>query len=344
VILITGGVGYIGSHTLVELLLAGHSCIVIDNLCNSSTEALTRVKKITGKSVIFIECDIRDPAVLDRVFEKYKISSVIHFAGLKAVGESLLQPLAYYDNNVVGTVSLCKAMAAAGVFKMVFSSSATVYGSPIEVPVSEEMHIGVAANPYGRSKQMIEQILTDLALADERWSVALLRYFNPVGAHPSGLIGEDPNGIPNNLVPYIAQVAVGNLSELSVYGNDYPTPDGTGVRDYVHVVDLAEGHLYALHALQTRTGAHVWNLGTGQGYSVLQMVRAYEEASGRHVPFRIAPRRVGDIATCFADPSKVERELGWKAKRGLAEMMRDAWHWQSKNPYGYHTPILPQVR
>jgi UDP-glucose 4-epimerase len=288
-----------------------------------------------------VQGDIRDRALLDRLFAQYKVSAVLHFAGIKAVEESVREPLRYYDNNVSGTVTLCQAMAAAGVFTLVFSSSATVYGEPSLIPISEEQPVAQPTNPYGRSKLMIEEVLNDLTTADERWRVALLRYFNPVGAHESGRIGEDPNGTPNNLLPYIAQVAVGKLPELSVFGNDYPTPDGTGVRDYIHVVDLAEGHLRALHALQSRTGAQVWNLGTGQGYSVLQMVRAFENASGRQVPFRIAPRRVGDIATCYADSSKAERELGWRAQRGLSEMMRDAWRWQSENPDGYRTHTLP---
>lgn len=334
-LLITGGAGYIGSHTLVELLKTNHDLIVLDNLSNSSVESLARVGRITGRVPAFVHGDIRDRALLDKLFADHPVSAVLHFAGLKAVGESLLEPLSYYDNNVVGTVTLCQAMASAGVFTLVFSSSATVYGEPAVVPIDETQPLGAPTNPYGRSKLMIEEILADLAKADNHWRVALLRYFNPVGAHDSGLIGEDPDGIPNNLMPYIAQVAVGKLSALSVFGNDYPTLDGTGVRDFIHVVDLAEGHLLALHALQSRTGVHVWNLGTGQGYSVLQMVRAFEEVSGCQIPLVMAPRRVGDIAICYANPSKAERELGWKARRGLSDMMRDAWCWQSRNPDGF---------
>lgn len=334
-VLVTGGAGYIGSHTTLALLQAGYEVVVLDNLCNSSAESLKRVAQLAGRAAGFVKGDIRDRRVLDRLFTDHAVEAVLHFAGLKAVGESVAQPLRYYNNNVGGTVTLCQAMAAAGVFTLVFSSSATVYGDPATVPITEGQPVGGTTNPYGRSKFMVEQVLGDLAAADTRWRVALLRYFNPVGAHESGLIGEDPNGIPNNLLPYIAQVAVGKLPELAVFGNDYPTPDGTGVRDYIHVVDLAEGHLRALEALQTRTGAYVWNLGTGQGCSVLEMVRAFEAASGRPVPYRVAPRRVGDIATCYADPAKAERELGWKARRGLDDMMRDTWRWQSMNPDGY---------
>lgn len=328
-ILVTGGAGYIGSHTTLALLQAGFEVVVLDNLCNSSVASLRRVAQIAGRAPVFVEGDVRDRVVLDRVFVEHAVDAVLHFAGLKAVGESVAQPLRYYDNNVHGSQVLLQAMADAGVFRFVFSSSATVYGEPAQMPIAETCPVGQPTNPYGRSKLMVEDMLRDLALSDSRWRVALLRYFNPVGAHASGLIGEDPNGIPNNLLPYIAQVAVGKRPELAVFGNDYPTPDGTGVRDYIHVVDLAEGHLRALDALQTRSGVSVWNLGTGQGYSVLEMVHAFEAASGRPVPYRIAPRRPGDIATCYADPLKAERELGWKAQRGLAEMMRDAWRWQS---------------
>ena len=334
-ILVTGGVGYIGSHTTLLLLQAGFDVVVLDNLCNSSAESLSRVAKISGRSVTFLQGDMRDSTLLSQLFDEHSVNAVLHFAGLKAVGESVSQPLRYYDNNVHGSQVLLHAMADAGVFNFVFSSSATVYGEPSQMPISETCPVGQPTNPYGRSKLMVEDMLRDLAASDPRWRIAILRYFNPVGAHESGLIGEDPNGIPNNLLPYIAQVAVGKLPELAVFGNDYPTHDGTGVRDYIHVVDLAEGHLRALDALDTRRGTDVWNLGTGQGYSVLDMVRAFEAASGKQVPYRISPRRPGDIATCYSDPSKAERELGWKVKRGLPEMMRDAWRWQQMNPNGY---------
>ena len=335
IILVTGGAGYIGSLTTLALLQTGADVVVLDNLCNSSAESLKRVAQIAGREPVFVEGDIRDWALLSRLFAQYPVEAVLHFAGLKAVGESVAQPLRYYDNNVHGSQVLLQAMADAGVFNFVFSSSATVYGEPAQMPISETCPVGQPTNPYGRSKLMVEDILRDLALSDPRWRIAILRYFNPVGAHENGLIGEDPNGIPNNLLPYIAQVAVGKLPELVVFGNDYPTPDGTGVRDYIHVVDLAEGHLRALEALQTRTSAHVWNLGTGQGYSVLDMIHAFETASGRQVPYRIARRRSGDIAACYADPTKAEQELGWKAVRGLPEMMRDTWRWQEMNPDGY---------
>jgi UDP-glucose 4-epimerase len=334
-ILVTGGAGYIGSHATLSLLLAGFEVVVLDNLCNSSPASLTRVAKIAGRSATFVQGDIRDSALLERLFTEHSVGAVLHFAGLKAVGESVSLPLRYYDNNLHGSQVLLQAMSNASVFNIVFSSSATVYGEPAQMPISEGCPVGQPTNPYGRSKLMVEEMLRDLAVSDPRWRIAILRYFNPVGAHESGLIGEDPNGIPNNLLPYIAQVAVGKLPELAVFGNDYPTRDGTGVRDYIHVVDLAEGHLQALNALETRTGAHVWNLGTGQGYSVIDMVRAFEAASGKPVPYRIAPRRPGDIATCYAAPTKAARELGWKAKRGLPEMMRDAWRWQQMNPDGY---------
>lgn len=333
--LITGGTGYIGSHTALSLIEAGHRVLVLDNLCNSSLESLRRVERISGVAIDFLQGDIRDRAGLDRVFVDHAIDAVIHFAGLKAVGESVDQPLAYYDNNVLGSVTLCQAMAAAGVFRLVFSSSATVYGEPAHMPIAETSPVGAPTNPYGRSKLMVEQILQDMAAADSRWSVALLRYFNPVGAHVSGLIGEDPNGIPNNLLPYISQVAIGKLNALSVFGDDYPTPDGTGVRDYIHVVDLAEGHLAALDFITLHQGSHVWNLGTGQGYSVLEMIRAFEAASGKPVPYNMVPRRAGDIAQCWSDPSKAAQELGWHAKRGLAEMVQDTWRWQLNNPSGY---------
>jgi len=338
-VLVTGGAGYIGSHTTLVLLQAGFDVVVLDNLCNSSSESLARVAQIAGRSPVFVEGDVRDAGVLDRIFNDFQVGAVLHFAGLKAVGESLHEPLRYYDNNVAGTVTLCQAMAAANVFTLVFSSSATVYGDPTMVPISEDQPVGGTTNPYGRSKYMVEQVLTDLAASDERWRLALLRYFNPVGAHESGKIGEDPGGVPNNLLPYVAQVAVGKLPVLSIFGDDYPTADGTGVRDYIHVMDLAEGHLRALEAIRSRSGACVWNLGTGRGYSVLEMVHAFEAASGRPVPYRVSPRRSGDIAICYADSSKAERELGWKAQRGLSEMIRDAWRWQSENPDGYRIGI-----
>lgn len=334
-VLVTGGAGYIGSHTTLALLQSGMDVVVLDNLSNSSVESLERVGRLAGRTPVFVQGDIRDATLLRRLFAEHTVNAVLHFAGLKAVGESVAQPLRYYDNNVHGSQVLLQSMADAGIFNFVFSSSATVYGEPAQMPISETCPVGQPTNPYGRSKLMVEDILRDLAVSDPRWAFAILRYFNPVGAHESGLIGEDPNGIPNNLLPYIAQVAGGKLPELAVFGNDYPTPDGTGVRDYIHVVDLASGHLSALQALQTRTGAHVWNLGTGQGYSVLDMVRALEAASNRPVPYHFAPRRPGDIAICYAEPSKAEKELSWKAKRGLAEMMRDAWRWQSMNPNGY---------
>ncbi|MBA4257415.1 MAG: UDP-glucose 4-epimerase GalE [Polaromonas sp.] len=333
--MLTGGAGYIGSHSTLALMQAGHQVLVLDNLCNSSPISLDRLGQLAGRAPLFVQGDVRDAALLEQVFASHRISAVLHFAGLKAVGESVQQPLAYFDNNVAGTISLCKAMAQAGVFKLVFSSSATVYGEPETMPIHESTPTGRPTNPYGRSKLMAEEVLRDLAASDPRWRVAVLRYFNPVGAHESGLIGEDPHGIPNNLLPYIAQVAGGKLAELAVFGNDYPTPDGTGVRDYIHVQDLAQGHLKALQALQTRTGLNVWNLGTGQGYSVLEMLRAFEAASGRQIPYRIAPRRPGDIARCWADASKAKIELGWQCKLGLAEMMRDAWRWQVQSPNGY---------
>lgn len=333
-ILVTGGAGYIGSHTVLALLEAGHDVVVVDNLSNGSREALHRIEAITGKSVRFIEGDVRDRALLDDVFASHSVEAVIHFAGLKAVGESVNRPLSYYDNNVHGSLVLCQAMAAAEVFKFVFSSSATVYGPDAPVPYVESMPRGRTSNPYGTSKAMVEQVLTDLCRAEERWSVALLRYFNPIGAHPSGLIGEDPQGIPNNLMPFIAQVAVGRLPELAIFGNDYPTEDGTCVRDYLHVVDLAIGHVQSLASLTT-PGVHTYNLGTGQGYSVLEMVETFEEVTDQKVPYRFAPRRDGDLAAFWADASKAERELGWRAERGLREMLRDTWHWQKKNPNGY---------
>lgn len=334
-ILITGGSGYIGSHTVLELLCDNFEVIVLDNLSNSSSEALKRVENITGKKIFFIEGDIRDSNLLDELFEKNAIGSVVHFAGLKAVGESVVKPAFYYDNNVVGSLTLFNAMKKAGVFKVVFSSSATVYGDPQEMPISENCPTSVPTNPYGKSKLMVEQILQDFVQADSRWSAAILRYFNPVGAHESGQIGEDPKEIPNNLLPYISQVAIGKLEKLSVFGGDYPTKDGTGVRDYIHVVDLAKGHLAALDYINKEKGCHIWNLGTGLGYSVLQMIEVFEHVSGVSIPYEIAPRRSGDIAECWSNPEKAARELNWHAKRGLTDMMSDAWNWQRKNPLGY---------
>lgn len=333
-VLVTGGAGYIGSHTCVELLQAGHEVVVIDNLCNSKPEALRRVAEIAGRAPGFVEADLRDRAAVDALLQAQPFDAVIHFAGLKAVGESTEIPLQYYENNIGGTLSLCQAMAAAGVFRIVFSSSATVYGDPASVPIREDFPTS-ATNPYGRSKLFIEEILRDLYASDPRWSIALLRYFNPVGAHPSGRIGEDPNGIPNNLMPYVSQVAVGKLPRLRVFGDDYPTPDGTGVRDYIHVVDLARGHLRALERLAGEAGVLTCNLGTGRGYSVLEMVHAFEAASGRPVPYEIVARRPGDIAACYADPTLAKELLGWSAELGIAEMVRDAWRWQSENPNGY---------
>jgi UDP-glucose 4-epimerase len=334
-ILVTGGAGFIGSHTTLALLEAGYEVLVLDNLSNSSQESLHRVAQICGKAPIFVQGDIRDRVFLDELFATQKIGAVLHFAGLKAVGESVQKPLDYYDNNMAGSVSLCQAMAQAGVFSLVFSSSATVYGEPAQMPIREDFPVGVPNNPYGRSKLMVEELLKDLAHSDPRWSIALLRYFNPVGAHQSGLIGEDPNGTPNNLLPYVSQVAIGKLEQLSVFGGDYPTRDGSGVRDYIHVVDLADGHLKALQVIKQKTGVNIWNLGTGTGYSVLEMVRAFEQVSGQSVPYQIVGRRPGDIAECWSDPAKAALELGWKAERGLPEMMADTWRWQSRNPQGY---------
>ena len=334
-IIVTGGAGYIGSHTCLELLKAGYQVTVIDNLCNASQESIRRVEQLAGKAVTFFERDLLDIDGLREVFNKTpEASAVIHFAGLKAVGESVQRPLLYYQNNLISTLNLCQVMREQGMKNIVFSSSATVYGDPATVPINESFPLS-CTNPYGRTKLMVEEILRDLCRPDPEWNIALLRYFNPVGAHPSGQIGEDPNGIPNNLMPYIAQVAVGKLKELSVFGNDYPTSDGTGVRDYIHVVDLAVGHLRALEKLTENPGVVTYNLGTGQGYSVLDMVRAFEKACGNPIPYRIAPRRAGDIAQCFADPALALRELGWQARYGIEEMCRDTWHWQSTNPQGY---------
>ena len=333
-ILITGGAGYIGSHTCVELLAAGHEVVVVDNLSNSRPEALQRVEKITGKQIPLVIADLNDRNALREIFRSYPVDAVIHFAGLKAVGESVAKPLLYYHNNVCGSIALFETMAEFGVKRLVFSSSATVYGDPDTVPIREDFPLS-ATNPYGRTKLMIEDILRDMALSDASWRIALLRYFNPVGAHESGLIGEDPNDIPNNLMPFVSQVAVGRRNELSVFGNDYPTHDGTGVRDYIHVVDLASGHLAALEALDRHDATLTVNLGTGRGYSVLDMVQAFEKASGRAVPYRIAGRRPGDIASCYADPALANKLMGWNAARDLETMCRDTWRWQSRNPNGY---------
>ncbi len=335
-ILVTGGAGYIGSHTVVELLAAGHELLILDNFSNSSPKVLERIEQISGKRPVAIEGEIRDSLLLERLFASYPIHSVIHFAGLKAVGESVAEPLRYYDNNVVGSLRLFEAMARAGVRQLVFSSSATVYGDPHKVPIDETFPLQVT-NPYGRSKLVIEEMLRDIGQSDARWRVVLLRYFNPVGAHPSGLIGEDPAGIPNNLMPFVAQVAVGRRPELNIFGGDYPTPDGTGVRDYIHVVDLARGHLAALQALDRQPGVVSINLGTGRGYSVLEVVAAFEQASGRKVPYCIVERRPGDIAACYADPSLAKAVLGWSAEQDINAMCRDAWRWQSLNPKGFST-------
>ena len=333
-ILVTGGAGYIGSHTCLELLQAGYDVTVVDNLSNSSEESLKRVQDLAGLPIEFHEADLLDKEKLEAIFDGETIDAVIHFAGLKAVGESVTLPLAYYHNNITGTLMLLETMQKFRVRNLVFSSSATVYGDPATVPITEDFPLS-ATNPYGQTKLMIEQICRDVQAADNTFNIALLRYFNPVGAHKSGRIGEDPSDIPNNLMPYVAQVAVGKLQELSVFGNDYNTPDGTGVRDYIHVVDLALGHLKALENLRTNPGVVVCNLGTGQGYSVLEMITAFEKASGKKIPYKIVGRRPGDIATCFADPGKAERELHWSASRGIDEMCSDAWRWQSNNPQGY---------
>lgn len=333
-ILVTGGAGYIGSHTCVELLGAGHDVVVVDNLSNSKPTALERVREITGRPLAFVRADLRDRAALAALFDTHAIDAVIHFAGLKAVGESAEIPLSYYDNNISGTLTLCRAMGDVGVRTLVFSSSATVYGDPASVPIREDFPLA-ATNPYGRTKLFIEEILRDLHRAGGGWNLALLRYFNPAGAHPSGRIGEDPNGTPNNLMPFVAQVAIGKQPELRVYGDDYDTPDGTGIRDYIHVVDLARGHLAALRRLATNPGLVTYNLGTGRGCSVLEMVRAFEQATGRAVPYRVVARRRGDIARCYADPSLARAELGWQARLGIEDMVRDGWRWQSANPDGY---------
>ncbi len=333
-ILVTGGAGYIGSHTCIELIKSGYKVVVVDNLCNSSLESLKRIEKLSDSNIPFHKVDVRDKQALTRVFDQYSIDGVIHFAGLKAVGESVEKPIEYYDTNVGGTFILTEVMRNFDCKTFVFSSSATVYGNPHTVPIKEGFPTSVT-NPYGRSKLMIEEFLQDVFVADDSWHIALLRYFNPVGAHKSGLIGEDPNGIPNNLMPYISQVAVGKLEKLSVFGGDYDTPDGTGVRDYIHVVDLAKGHVKALQALEEKPQVLTVNLGTGKGYSVLDMVKAFERASGKSVPYQIVDRRLGDIATCYADPAYAVEALDWKAKHGLDEMCEDTWRWQSQNPNGY---------
>ncbi len=334
-ILVTGGAGFIGSHTCVELLEAGYDVVVVDNLYNSSRKSLDRVEQITGKKPVFYEADILDREALNRIFEKEQIESVIHFAGLKAVGESVSKPIEYYYNNIAGTLVLCDVMRRHNVKNIVFSSSATVYGDPAFIPITEECPKGKITNPYGQTKGMLEQVLEDIHVSDPEWNVILLRYFNPIGAHKSGLIGEDPKGIPNNLVPYVAQVAIGKLETLGVFGDDYDTPDGTGVRDYIHVVDLAKGHVAAIKKLEEKKGVLIYNLGTGKGYSVLDVVHAFEKACGKEVPYTIKPRRPGDIATCYADPAKAKAELGWEARYGIEEMCADSWKWQSMNPKGY---------
>ncbi|MBS9423358.1 UDP-glucose 4-epimerase GalE [Photorhabdus caribbeanensis] len=335
--LITGGAGYIGSHTVLALLEKGADVVVIDNLCNSSPESLRRVEKLTGKSVKFYQGDVLDLNLLNTVFQENKIDTVIHFAGLKAVGESTRKPLEYYQNNVTGTLVLLQAMRTNGVYQLIFSSSATVYGDPEFVPLTENAKVGGTTNPYGTSKLMVEQILKDFAAAEPNFKITSLRYFNPVGAHPSGMIGEDPNGIPNNLLPYITQVAIGRLECLSVYGNDYPTKDGTGVRDYIHVMDLAEGHIAAIDYLDKQQSYEVFNLGTGAGYSVLELLHAFEKASGKDIPYKITDRRPGDIAECWSDPSRALNILGWQVTRNIDDMMRDSWNWQKNNPHGFHS-------
>lgn len=334
-ILLCGGAGYIGSHTAIELDKAGHSVVVVDNLVNSNPESLRRVGKIIGKEIPFYEADVRDAEALDKIFKENKIDAVIHFAGLKAVGESVEKPLEYYHNNMTGTFILMDVMRKNGVKNIIFSSSATVYGDPAIIPITEECPKGQCTNPYGQTKSMLEQVMIDVQKADPEWNVVLLRYFNPIGAHQSGTIGENPNGIPNNLMPYITQTAVGKRKELGVFGNDYDTPDGTGVRDYIHVCDLASGHVAALKAINRKCGLAIYNLGTGHGYSVLDVVKAFIKVNGVDVPYVIKPRRAGDIATCYCDPSKAKAELGWEAKYGIEDMCRDSWNWQKNNPDGY---------
>lgn len=336
-VLVTGGSGFIGSHTIIELMAAGHEVAVVDNLCNSSQESLKRVAAITGREIPFHKVDIRDREGLDRVLDGAGFDACIHFAGLKAVGESVSKPWEYYENNIGGTLVLVDCLRRHGCFNLIFSSSATVYGNPAQIPITEECPKGHCTNPYGQTKSMLEEILMDMQKADARWNIVLLRYFNPIGAHESGTIGEDPNGIPNNLMPYIAQVAVGKRPELGVFGNDYDTPDGTGVRDYIHVVDLARGHVKAMKAFEMEKGLKIYNLGTGHGYSVLDVVKAFEKVNGVKVPYSIKPRRPGDIATCYSDPAKAWKELGWKAEFGIEEMCRDSWKWQKNNPDGYRS-------
>ena len=335
-ILVTGGAGYIGSHTVVELQNAGYDVVVVDNLCNSSEKALDRVSKITGKPVKFYKADILDRDAMNEVFDKEEIDSCIHFAGLKAVGESVAKPWEYYENNIAGTLTLVDVMRKHNVKNIIFSSSATVYGDPAIIPITEECPKGQCTNPYGWTKSMLEQILTDIQKADPEWNVVLLRYFNPIGAHKSGLIGEDPKGIPNNLLPYVAQVAIGKLQCINVFGNDYDTPDGTGVRDYIHVVDLARGHVKAIQKLADKDGVNIYNLGTGKGYSVLDVIHAFEKACGKKLPYVIKPRRAGDIATCYSKCDKAAAELGWTAQYDIDEMCADSWNWQTKNPNGYN--------
>jgi UDP-glucose 4-epimerase len=334
-ILVTGGTGFIGSHTLVELSAAGHETVVIDNLSNSNPISLTRVEELTGKKIPFHKVDIRDREGLNQVMEQYHFDACIHFAGLKAVGESVEKPWEYYENNIGGTLVLLDVMRQHGCKNIIFSSSATVYGDPAEIPITERCPKGHCTNPYGQTKSMLEEIMMDMQKADKEWNIVLLRYFNPIGAHPSGRIGENPNGIPNNLMPYVTQVAVGKRPELGVFGNDYDTHDGTGVRDYIHVVDLARGHVAALQAIERKCGIAIYNLGTGQGYSVLDVVKTFEKVNGIKIPYSIKPRRAGDIATCYSNPAKAEKELGWKAQYGLEEMCRDSWNWQHNNPEGY---------
>ena len=334
-VLVTGGTGYIGSHTIIELIAAGHSVVAVDDLSNSKKIVMERVEKITGSDIPFYKADIRDKEALNSILDKHSIDACIHFAGLKAVGESVSKPYEYYENNVAGTLDLVDSLRSHNVKNIIFSSSATVYGEPQTIPITEECPKGTCTNPYGWTKWMIEQILTDLHTADPAYNIVLLRYFNPIGAHTSGLIGEDPNGIPNNLMPFITQVAVGKRDKLHIFGSDYDTPDGTGVRDYIHVVDLARGHLAALKAIENNCGVEVYNLGTGKGYSVLEIVKAFESVNGVRIPYVIDKRRPGDIAACYSDPGKAERELGWKAIYSIEDMCRDSWNWQKNNPEGY---------